>query len=252
MRTSGNTILITGGGSGIGRGLAEHLHRNGNTVIIAGRQEATLNAVAAANPGMHALVLDIADVASIRSCVGDIVARFPGLNVLVNNAGIMKMEDIKSGSDDFDTIEETIAINLTGPMRLTSALLPHLQRQHRSTVMTVSSGLAFVPLAMTPTYCATKAALHSYSLSLRRQLKGTAVEVIEIIPPYVQTNLTGEHQASDPNAMPLAAFIDEVMLQLSTMTDATEIVVDRCKPLRFAAEDGQMDAMFDAVNSMFQ
>ena len=250
MQTSGNTIFITGGGSGIGRALAERLHRNGNTVIIAGRQETTLNAVVAANPGMHALTLDIADVASIRSCVHDLITRFPELNVLLNNAGIMKIEDVKTAADGFDTIDETIAINVLGPLRLTSALLPHLLRQRRATILTVSSGLAFVPMAMTPTYCATKAALHSYSMSLRRQLRDTSVDVIEIVPPYVQTSLTGEHQASDPNAMPLVEFIDEVMLGLSAATGGKEIIVDRCKPLRFAAEDGKMDVMFDIVNSM--
>jgi uncharacterized oxidoreductase len=251
MQTSGNTIFITGGGSGIGRALAERFHRHDNTVIIAGRQETTLNAVVEANPGMHALVLDIASVASIRSCVHELVTHFPDLNVLVNNAGVMKMEEIKTAADAFDTIDETIAINLTGPLHLTSALLPHLLQQRQSTILTVSSGLAFVPLAMTPTYSATKAALHSYSMSLRRQLRDTTVEVIEIIPPYVQTSLTGEHQASDPNAMPLAEFIDEAMLQLSATTGAEEIIVDRCKPLRFAAEDGTMEVMFDTVNSMF-
>jgi uncharacterized oxidoreductase len=127
---------------------------------------------------------------------------YPGLNVLINNAGIMKAEEIKSPPDYLEDAEAIVTTNLLGPIRLTAALLPLLQSQPQAAILTVSSGLAFVPLAKTPTYCATKSAIHSYSVSLRHQLKGTTTEVIEIIPPYVQTHLTGEHQANDPNAMP--------------------------------------------------
>jgi len=127
----------------------------------------------------------------------------------------MKAEDLKSPPDYLEDAEEIVTTNLLGPIRLTAALLPLLQNQPQAAVLTVSSGLAFVPLAQTPTYCATKAAIHSYSVSLRHQLKGTTTEVIEIIPPYVQTHLTGEHQANDPRAMPLGEFITEVMDILS-------------------------------------
>ncbi len=143
-----------------------------------------------------------------------------------------------------------MATNLLGPIRLTAALLPHLRSRPRSAVLTMSSGLAFVPMAATPTYSATKAAIHSWSMALRRQLRGTTTEVIEIAPPYVQTELMGEHQASDPRAMPLDAFIAEVMGILDDRPDAEEVIVERCRPLRFAAEDGRMAAMFDAVNAM--
>ncbi len=249
MIITGNTILITGGGSGIGRGLAEAFHKRNNQVIVVGRREETLREVVAANPGMQSITLDIADPNSIRSWASEAVARFPDLNVLINNAGIMKPEDIAS-ANYLGVAEDTIATNLLGPIRLTAALLPHLLRQPRAAVLTVSSGLAFVPMAMTPTYCATKAAIHSYSMSLRRQLKGTNTEIIEIAPPYVQTNLMGEHQAVDPRAMPLSEFIDEVMLILAAQPAVEEIIVERCKPLRFAAENGKMTAMFDAINAM--
>ena len=249
MNITGNTILITGGGSGIGRGLAEAFHQKGNQVIVVGRREETLREVVAANPGMQSMTLDIADPNSIRSLADEAARRFPALNVVINNAGIMKAEDIPA-ADYLRVAEDTVTTNLLGPIRLTAALLPHLLRQPHSAILTVSSGLAFVPMAMTPTYSATKAAIHSYSMGLRHQLKGTNTEVIEIAPPYVQTHLMGEHQAVDPRAMPLAEYIDEVMTILATQPATGEVIVERCKPLRFAAENGKMAAMFDAINSM--
>ncbi|MFL6513500.1 MAG: SDR family oxidoreductase [Chthoniobacterales bacterium] len=239
MNTSGNTILVTGGGSGIGRGLAEAFHRVGNDVIITGRNRKTLDATTAANPGMRSALLDVTDPRSIQSLAARAPQEYPSLNVLINNAGIMRPEDVLAEAFDLSTAELTVATNLLGPIRLTSALLPLLQRQPHATVMTVSSGLAFVPLAMTPTYGATKAAIHSYSQSLRYQLKETNVEVIEIVPPYVQTTLMGEHQANDPQAMPLDEFIAEVMQILQTEGEVDEVCVKRVHPLRFAAEAGQ-------------
>lgn len=248
MKMIGNTILITGGGSGIGRGLAESFHQKGNQVVIAGRRQQVLDEVTAANSGMKSILLDINDRDSIHSFSQQVAQDYPGLNVLINNAGIAKVEDLKSPSDYLKDAEETVTTNLLGPIRLTAALLPLLQNQPHSAVLTVSTGLAFVPSAEFPTYCATKAAIHSYSISLRHQLKSTTTEVIEIIPPYVQTQLTGEHQATDPNAMPLDEFITEVMDILSNQPTVEEVVVERCKPLRFAAENGNADTMFQAVN----
>jgi uncharacterized oxidoreductase len=248
MIVTGNTILITGGASGIGRALAEAFHRLGNSVVIAGRGQAALDEVAAANPGMAAIRLDIGDAAGIEAFAAEVVESFPGLNVLINNAGIMEREDVKAGGF-LATAEATIATNLLGPIRLTGALLPHLLEQPRAAVLTVSSGLAFVPLAATPTYSATKAAIHSWSMSLRHQLAGTSVEVIEIAPPYVQTGLTGPHQHVDPAAMPLADFTTEVMAILADQPDAAEVIVGRCEPLRFAAERGTFQQMFDGVNA---
>jgi uncharacterized oxidoreductase len=250
MKTTGNTILITGGGSGIGRALAEGFHQRGNQVIIAGRRKSALDSVTAANPGMAALVMDIADAASIATAAAELGRQYPGLNAVIHNAGIMKPEDITAAPDYLAIAEDTIATNLLGPIRLTAALLPQLRRQARSTVLTVSSGLAFVPMALTPTYSATKSAIHAYSMALRHQLKGTTTEVIEIVPPYVQTELMSERQATDPRAMPLADFIAEVMSILETQPTATEVVVKRCEPLRYAAENGTYSAMFDAINAM--
>jgi uncharacterized oxidoreductase len=144
--------------------------------------------------------------------------------------------------------EATVATNLLGPIRLTAALLPLLTRQPRATIITVSSGLAFLPLAMAPTYCATKAAIHSYTQSLRYQLRDTSVQVLELIPPYVRTELTGPRQASDPNAMPLEDFIAETLHILSTSPAATEICVERVKPLRFAEISGAYDKVFKSFN----
>ena len=144
--------------------------------------------------------------------------------------------------------EGTLTTNLLGPIRLTAALLPHLVKQPRAAIMTVSSGLAFVPLAMTPTYCATKAAIHSYSQSLRYQLKDTRVQVLELIPPYVQTELMGPRQANDPSAMPLKDFIAETMNILKTSPDATEICVERVRRLRFAEANGGYDSFFKKFN----
>ena len=175
---------------------------------------------------------------------------YPALNVLINNAGIMKAEDIGQAPAYVDIAEETIATNLLAPIRLTAALLPLLRSQAQSTVMTVSSGLAFVPMALTPTYSATKAAIHAYSMSLREQLKQTTTQVIEIAPPYVRTQLMGDRQANDPRAMPLDEFIAEGMQILGNQPDVAEVIVERCKPLRFAAENGKMDVMFEAINSM--
>jgi uncharacterized oxidoreductase len=246
MNITGNTILITGGGSGIGRGLAEAFQKEGNQVIIAGRRRGALEEVTSANPGMKALALDIADARSIQQSAAQLASEAPTLNVVIHNAGIMKPDNLLS--QNVADAEAVIATNLLGPIRLTAALLPLLRKQPRSTIMTVSSGLAFVPLAMTPTYCATKAAIHSYTQSLRWQLKGTTTEVMELIPPYVQTHLMGSQQAEDPRAMPLEDYLNEVMQIIKTQPTATEICVERVKPLRFAAETGKIDAIFKGLN----
>ncbi len=163
MQLTGNTILITGGGSGIGRALAEAFHKLGNQVVIAGRRKAVLDSVTAGNPGMQAILLDVQDSARLKDYTTQIADQFPSLNVLINNAGIMKVENLNKTPVDLTDAEATIETNLLAPIRLTASLLPLLKRQSRSTVMTVTSGLAFLPLAMAPNYCATKAAIHSYT-----------------------------------------------------------------------------------------
>ena len=246
MQTTGNTILITGGGSGIGRGLAESFHALGNQVIIAGRRRELLEATAAANPGMQFLTLDIDDAAAIRAFAAQITATYPALNVLINNAGIMRVETLALQPAELADAEAMVTTNLLGPIRLTAALLPHLQKQAYSAIMNVSSGLAFVPLAPTPTYSATKAAIHSYTESLRYQLQGSTTEVVELIPPYVATDLLSG--ASDPRAMPLDKFIAEVMQIIQTQPAVAEICVENVKRLRFAAESGHYAATFKGLN----
>lgn len=227
MRLTGNTMLVTGGGSGIGRALAEAFHRMGNTVIISGRRRALLDATTAANLGMHAVELDVEDPASIAKVAAELTAKFPALNVLINNAGIMRMDDASAAIDD-EVLVSTVTTNLLGPIRMTSALIEHFKGLDVATVINVTSGLAFTPLAMTSVYSATKAALHSYTLSLRYKLKGSSVSVLELAPPYVQTDLMGG--ANDPRAMKLDAFIAETMVLLAQ--ESEEILVERVKPLR--------------------
>ncbi len=248
MQMTGNTMLITGGGSGIGRGLAEAFQKMGNQVVIAGRRKEVLDEVTAANPGMRSAVLDIENTDDIQRFVAETEREFPALNVVVHNAGIMRPEKFESG--ETADAEATIATNLLGPIRLNAALLPGLMKQSRAVVMTVSSGLAFVPLATTPTYCATKAAIHSWSQSLRYQMKGTNVEVIELAPPYVQTELLGAHQATDPRAMSLRDYIEETMSILQTTPDANEVLVERVKSRRFAEANGNYDEVFQSYNDM--
>lgn len=236
MKTSGNTILITGGGSGIGLELAREFKKLENRVIIAGRSKEKL--AAAVNEGFATLTVDMMSENSIHDLAKQAVQDFPTLNVVIHNAGIMKPEDLTKG-DNARTITDTVTTNLMGPMRLTEALLPHLLKQSHAAIMTVTSGLAYVPLAMTPTYCATKAGLHSYTESLRYQLLGTNVQVLELAPPYVQTELMRPEQANDPMAMPLKDFITEVMTIIKTEPQTTEVLVKRVHPLRFSASQGQ-------------
>ena len=239
MKTSGNTILITGGSSGIGRALAQRLHDLGNDVIVAGRRHEALEETAAGRDGIHAMTVDVEDAADLRRFAKAVVERFPALNVLINNAGIMRYEDASAQRDLADA-EATVVTNLLGPIRLIDALVDHLSTQPDSAIVNVTSGLAFVPFPKAPTYSATKAALHSYTQALRVQLK-SKVEVIELAPPGVQTDLT-PGQATRPGYQPLEEFADEIVELLKANPDAPEILVERVKPLRFAEREGQHDA----------
>ena len=248
MNMTGNTILITGGGTGIGRALAEAFYEMGNAVVITGRRRESLEAACAANPGMSWATLDVADAQAIKTFAATIVVEHPALNVVVHNAGIMAAEEITAETMDVGVPEATVATNLLGPIRLTAALLPHLGRQARASVVTVSSGLAFVPLAMTPTYCATKAAIHSWSQSLRHQLRDTTIDVIEIVPPAVATDLMPGH-AQNPRSMPLAAFIAETMDLLKAHPVGPEIGVENVGMLRNAEASGRYAAVFGMLNA---
>ena len=238
MKTSGNTILMTGGGSGIGEALAHRFHDRGDTVIIAGRRREALEQAAAGRERIHTVALDVEDPAAVDAFARQVVADFPALNVLFNNAGIMKFEDL-TGRRDLADAEATVAINLLGPIRLTNALIDHLSAQADAAIVTVTSGLAYVPLVAAPTYSATKAAIHSYTVSLRTQLAGK-VEVIELAPPGVQTDLT-PGQANRPGYMPLEAFADAVAAQFAQQPTPREILVDEVQFLRQAEREGRFD-----------
>lgn len=245
MKQTGNTILITGGGSGLGQELAHRWHDLGNTIIIAGRRHSVLARACDGRPNMHAMTFDISNQDDIRQFTQDIIKAFPTLNVLVNNAGIMKFEELEH-SHDLTDAEATITTNLLGPLRLINALQDHLLRQTHPTIINVTSGLAFVPLITTPTYNATKAALHSYSISLREALKNKA-EVIEIVPPGVQTDLT-PGQKTRPGYMPLTEFIDEVMTLFAQTPTPQEILVERVRPLRQAEASGNFSTILKKLN----
>ena len=249
MRSTGNTILITGGGSGIGRELAREFHALGNSVIITGRRRAPLDDMVAAHPGMAALVLDMEDAAAIAAFGAQVTVDHPALNIVIHNAGVMVVE----AGIALPTAETTIATNLLGPIRLTAALLPHLKAQGQAgaqpAIVTVSSGLAFVPLVATPTYSATKAAIHSWSVSMREQLRSSAIEVVELVPPGVQTDLMPGH-AVDPNAMPLADFIAETMGLFQQQPTLDEICVQRVGFLRGAESRGEFASVLATLNQL--
>ena len=227
MKLTGNTIFITGGGSGIGRGLAEALHKLGNQVIISGRRKAVLDETTAANPGMASVELNIEDPESIASVAAKLVAEYPSLNVLINNAGIMAVDGVHGVVDD-KVASSIITTNLLGPIRMTSALIEHLKKRPRATIINNTSVLAYVPLAVTAVYSASKAALHSFTLSQRFMLRDSSVRLQEISPPWVNTDLI--KKSDDPRAMPLDAFIEQTIAGLAT--DAEEVVVEAAQGFR--------------------
>jgi uncharacterized oxidoreductase len=223
LKLTGNTIFITGGGSGIGRALAEALHNLGNKVIISGRRKERLEETIKANPGMSAVELNVQDPASIEAAAKQLIEEYPDVNVLINNAGIIQSDDA-AGMIDEDVLISTVTTNLLGPIRLTSAFIEHLKSKEEAVVINTTSILGFVPLATTAVYSATKAALHTYTLSQRYMLKDTSVKVIEIVPPWVQSN------NDEPRAMPLTSFIDATIKILGTDTD--EVLVEEAKMFR--------------------
>lgn len=250
MKTQGNTIFITGGTSGIGRGLAEAFHRLGNQIIISGRREDRLRSICAANPGMRHVIMDVTDLNSVRPAAQKIIQEFPALNCVFNNSGVQWRHNFASEKpiDDAAMLVE-IQTNLVGLIRVSAEFLPHLKKQADATLLNVSSGLAFVPLSVFPVYCATKAAVHSFTLSLRQQLRESKVKVIELIPPYVATELGGMGKTPPPGAtgpMPLETFITETMKELSG--DADEIAIGGSKNLLAASSPENVKKMFAGMN----
>ena len=249
MKMTGNTILVTGGTSGIGRALAEAFHDRGNRVIVAGRRRALLDEITVRRPGMVGIPLDFDDDTSLTRLAAEVRARFPALNVLIANAGISRTEDMTADDWDASTARAIVETNILGVLRITAALLPILKAQPDATIMATSSALAFVPRADFPTYCASKAFLHSWLQSLRHQLRKVPVEVLELSPPYVQTALTGIDQVSDPRAMPLDAYVAEVMHRLDRRDyPRGEVLLERDHARRWAERDGRYEAIFSAFN----
>jgi uncharacterized oxidoreductase len=243
MKTTGNTILITGGGSGIGGGLAHAFHKLGNHVIVAGRRREVLE-----KTGFDFVVLDTRDRAGIASAASEVTAKFPALNVVINNAGVQHQHDFL-GEVSEQAIAEEIETNIMGVIGMTTAFLPHLKTQPSATILNVSSGLAFVPMARFPVYCATKAFVHSFTISLRHQLNNSSVRVIEVAPPWVATELGGNPLIPEPGRapMPLDAFIETAMADLAS--DQEELPVAGAKFLYNAGVGEKAAAVFGQINS---
>ena len=248
--SEGNTILITGGGSGIGRGLAEAFHKLGNHVVITGRRRDVLDRTAAANPGMAAMVMDVSKAESIRAVAEEAIAKFPPLNIVVNNAGVQRVHDFAAGSLDENAMREEIDTNVYGVIRVSAAFLPHLKTRPRATIVNVSSGLAFLPLARYPVYCATKAFVHSFSMSMRHQLRHTNVRVVELAPPWVATDLDANHASPTEHdgmkPMPFTDFIAAAVEELSS--DRDELPVAGAKFLYSAGLGEKSGVIFAQMN----
>lgn len=253
MRMTGNTILVTGGTSGIGLGLAQAFAERDNTVLVTGRTQAQLDALAATAPELHGVVLDLDDPASLPACKGAVLGQFPALNVVVANAGISGREDLTADDWNLAGAEATIRTNVMGVLATAEALLPILRRQRVATFIVTSSKLAYLPSAAFPTYCGTKAFLHSWIQSLRHQLRDTPIEVLELLPPYVATKITGEAQLTDPRAMPLAAFVAETITLLeSGEHPGGEVLVQRARADRYAEREGRYAEAFATTNGVAQ
>lgn len=249
MDISGNTIFIPGATSGIGLALARALSARGNTVIIGGRRVELLESIARESPELRTVEIDTADADSIRSAAASVIAAHPDLNVLITMAGIMRVEDWTTPDGFLDTAEATVTTNLLGPIRLIAAFIEQLRSVPDSTIMTVSSGLAFAPLRVTPTYNATKAAIHMLSESLRLQLEGSSVSVLELEPPAVRTSLMPGQEESD-FAMPLDEFIAEVVTLIDEQPDAREIQVENVKFLRYGEARGDYTQVVATLNRL--
>jgi uncharacterized oxidoreductase len=249
MNITGNTVFIPGSTSGIGLALALRLHAKGNTVIVGGRRTELLEQIAAEHPGIDTVQIDTADAASVRSAAEQVLARHPGLNVIITMAGIMKIEDWHHPDTFLESAESIITTNVLGAIRLIAAFIEHLQTQPDATIITVSSGLAFAPLKVTPSYNASKAAIHMLTESVRLQLADTTVKVKELEPPAVQTDLVPGQQESEW-AVPLDQFADDVIHLLETEPDANEIQVERVKFLRYGEARGDYDKVVATLNSL--
>ena len=243
MKTSGNRVLITGGGSGIGLALTEELVRRGNQVIICGRRRNRLQAAQARVPGIHSRVCDISKARSRQALVDWVLSEFKQLNVLVNNAGIQRQVNFLKGSRDLGEADEEVGTNLIAPIHLSAQLLPHLRRKKEAAIVNIYSGLAYTPLAVVPVYCATKAAVHSWSLSLRHQLRDTSVRVFEVAPPMVATELAGRRNKGEDGKYVMSAEAVAVGVVEALERNQHEVALGAAANLL-----AQREALFSAIN----
>lgn len=240
MDTSGNTVLVTGGATGIGFALAEALVNRGNRVVICGRRVERLRAAKKRIPALHIRVCDVSTRASRESLARWVTFRFPSLNVLVNNAGIQRVVDFRKGGRDLPHVDAELATNLAAPMHLSALLVPHLRKRKPAAIVNISSGLAFTPVAVVPVYCATKAAIHSFTLSLRHQLRDTTVRVFEVAPPIVDTELSRrrDRPPGTMSAQEVAAGILDALQR-----DTPEVALGLAANLHM-----QREALFSVIN----
>ena len=248
MNISGNTVFIPGSTSGIGLALALELQAWGNTVIVGGRRGELLKEIAAEHPGLDTVQIDTTDAASIDSAAKEVLARHPDLNVLITMVGIMRIEDWLDPGSFLASAESVVTTNVLGPIRLMAAFIQHLRAQPDATIVTVSSGLAFAPLKVTPSYNASKAAIHMLSESIRLQLAGTTVKIVELVPPAVRTGLLPGQEDSE-FAMSLDEFVAEAAGLLQAQPDAREIHVERVKFLRYGEVRGDYDQVVATLNA---
>ncbi|HEY0259930.1 MAG TPA: SDR family NAD(P)-dependent oxidoreductase [Lacisediminihabitans sp.] len=246
MDISTRTVFIPGATSGIGLALALRLKKEGSTVIIGGRRTELLDRLAAEH-GLDTAVIDTTDPASVLAARDRVLVRHPDLDVVITMAGIMLAEDVRA-ADFLAAAESTVITNVLGPLRLIAAFVEHLQTRTDAAIVTVSSGLAHLPLAITPSYNGSKAFIHRFTETIRLQLAGTSVKVIELVPPGVRTELM-PGQSRFEGFLPLEAYIDEAVSLLRAQPDPTEILVEAVKPLRFAEVNGSYDQMVTAINS---
>lgn len=248
MNLAGNTVLITGGSSGIGLGLAEAFLERGNVVVICGRRPDRLAEAKEKLPPVHTRVCDVSDEASRRELTDWVADTFEGLNILINNAGIQKDIDFRKGTEDLTRGPDEVRINVDGPVYLSAHLIPLLARHKEAAIINVSSVLAFAPMARVPVYCATKAFLHNFTQSLRFQLKSTGIRVFEIMPPRVKTELNSEGRRKmgyADSGIEVADFVGTVMTSLERGEE--EIEYGRMNSVKNASR-ADLDAMFSSIN----
>lgn len=249
MKMTGNSILVTGGTSGIGRAFAEAMHDRGNRVIVTGRRQTLLDEITANRPGLAGFCADVNDSSTLSRLGEHLRENYSDLNVVMANAGISRTEDLTSDDWTVDNAEVIVQTNILGVMRTAALVLPMLKANVNATLLATSSALAFVPRADFPAYCASKAFLHSWLQSLRHQWQKFSIEVVELSPPYVQTELTGAHQATDQRAMPLSAFVAEALRKLEEGdTPHGELLLDRDLGRRWAERAGTYQTVFNALN----